>query len=479
MADLFERVVAEEKLNPLFRALLEPGHDPARETLQDAFERLPNPDGNFRHDFQSTGFDARIWELYLCAYATASGLKVDRPHGSPDFLFERNDLGVWVEAVTANPTQGDAMPEEEPDREKDSEALREWMNNAIPIKLGSTLTSKLKKEYWTLPHVRGQVFVLAIADFHDPSPWRNSEHSLDRYLYGVDGVVSSAAGESVRVTHFSVAEHRKGSKIIPSGFFSLPGSENISAVLFSNSATVPKFNRMGYDAARFPYIRMIRSGVCHDYRETAVLPKAFAYKVGTQAEDWGEGLSVFHNPMALRELPFEFFPDLSQHWLDAAGFHPMLRPFHPYASITEVYATERQGSLAALDESIPTRVKNLTAALDEIAAGTRRSPAIRSVTRAEFDAYGPARGPLVGVVWEEVEWFADGNGTVLGVLTHDFGDDDWGYAVLGRDTNGTFRAIMCATSILDRDDARNQLVSEVKKALAGGETVFPQGDEDG
>jgi hypothetical protein len=36
-----------------------------------------------------------------------------------------------------------------------------------------------------------------------------------------------------------------GQKVIPSGFFDLPGPENVSAVLFSNSGTISKFNRMG------------------------------------------------------------------------------------------------------------------------------------------------------------------------------------------------------------------------------------------
>lgn len=45
--------------------------------------------------------------------------------------------------------------------------------------------------------------------------------------------------------------HRWGPKEIPAGFFRLPGAENISAVIFNNSATISKFNRMGLLAWTF------------------------------------------------------------------------------------------------------------------------------------------------------------------------------------------------------------------------------------
>jgi hypothetical protein len=43
-----------------------------------------------------------------------------------------------------------------------------------------------------------------------------------------------------------VESHTSGSKEIPSNFFAQPGTENISAVVFTNSGTHTKFTRMGY-----------------------------------------------------------------------------------------------------------------------------------------------------------------------------------------------------------------------------------------
>lgn len=103
--------------------------------------------------------------------------------------------------------------------------------------------------------------------------------------------------------------------------------------------------------------------------------------------------------------------------------------------------------------------------------------AINPISRQQFDAFEPARVPIGGVIWEEIEWFADEAGNVIGVLTYDSKDDDWGYAVLGKDNDGAFRAIENDVSIDRQDDARTRLVAEMERVAGTGRTVFPQGDE--
>jgi hypothetical protein len=49
----------------------------------------------------------------------------------------------------------------------------------------------------------------------------------------------------VIITHTPIDKHKSGTKETPSAFFAQPNAENVSAVLFSNSGTIPKFNRMG------------------------------------------------------------------------------------------------------------------------------------------------------------------------------------------------------------------------------------------
>ena len=56
--------------------------------LEDVFDSFEDPDGNFKEQFQTTGFDSRFFELYLYSYFSRSGFSVDRSHPYPDFIVE-------------------------------------------------------------------------------------------------------------------------------------------------------------------------------------------------------------------------------------------------------------------------------------------------------------------------------------------------------------------------------------------------------
>lgn len=102
--------------------------------------------------------------------------------------------------------------------------------------------------------------------------------------------------------------------------------------------------------------------------------------------------------------------------------------------------------------------------------------AIQSIPKREFDRLGPGRGPMVESMVEEVEWFADDEKLVIGVVARDRSDNDFSIAVLGRDERRKFRAIDTDVSIETVDDARAQLIEKMEKALAAGDKIFPQGD---
>jgi hypothetical protein len=97
---------------------------------------------------------------------------------------------------------------------------------------------------------------------------------------------------------------------------------------------------------------------------------------------------------------------------------------------------------------------------------------IHTISRAEFDRFEPCRHPDADSIFEETDWFADGEGVVIGVVTRDRRDDDWAYAVLGRDAQGTFRAFDNDAGLARREDARQQLVNSMERALATGLTIF-------
>jgi hypothetical protein len=75
-------------------------------------------DGNFVQQFQSDGFDARTWELYLFAVFHSLSFAIDQGHPQPDFLLEGRGVQWAVEATTANraPDAPATAPESDEDR---------------------------------------------------------------------------------------------------------------------------------------------------------------------------------------------------------------------------------------------------------------------------------------------------------------------------------------------------------------------------
>jgi len=90
-------------------------------------------------------------------------------------------------------------------------------------------------------------------------------------------------------------------------------------VLFSNSATISKFNRMG-KLAGFgdPSVSIRRVGYLHDHDPNAVRPIPFNIAVDPKcySEDWSDGLSMYHNPCALYPIDENLFPSISHHYLE-------------------------------------------------------------------------------------------------------------------------------------------------------------------
>ena len=76
---LFVPSVPPEKLDPHVKSLVDaPSYHPTRIMLDMIYQDFDDPDGNFLQQFQTTGFDARFFELYLFAYFSKSGFQVDR-----------------------------------------------------------------------------------------------------------------------------------------------------------------------------------------------------------------------------------------------------------------------------------------------------------------------------------------------------------------------------------------------------------------
>lgn len=339
--DLFSPVTPPEKQNLAFQLIHgDEGHSSARGIIQEMMHHYQDVDGNFVEQFQSTGFDSRLWELYIFSYLNEEKLWIDRDYASPDFTVKKYGHEVCIEAVTVNPSQT-PLPGIDPAKLKSpsSKEIAELLADYMPIKFGSPLFSKLNKRYWELPHVAGKPLVFAIADFHEPGSMMWSSSALFQYLYGVRHEISYDSNGQLVISTLKIDTHSIGEKKIPSGFFFQEDAQNISAVLFSASGTISKFNRMGKQAGfGSGRVKMIRSGFCHDHDPNASLPKPFTVEIkpDNYFETWGEGLSMYHNPNAVHPVPEALFPSIAHHHFVDGEILSSLPEFHPYSSTTLV-----------------------------------------------------------------------------------------------------------------------------------------------
>lgn len=340
--DFFTPVRPEPSLHPSFvRLSTEEILSPARDIIEPMMRWYEDADGNFIEQFQTSGFDQRIWELYLFATITELGYQIDREQAVPDFCASNLSGQFTLEAVTVGPTTDGSIVLPPPPMETAEQREAFW-KHYMPIKYGSALYSKLRKEYWKRPNVAGKPFVLAIADFSSPGSMVHTRSALEHYLYGIEHEGRHDDNGKLVITPRRIGEHRWGDKVIPSGFFDQPGAENVSAVFVNNSGTVSKFNRMGllggFGSGR---VLAIREGTAVDHDPNALAPKVFRAIVNSAGyhEQWIEGASLFHNPKALHPLPEEWFPGAAHHRLLPDGQMLSTTPFfHPFGSITRNYA---------------------------------------------------------------------------------------------------------------------------------------------
>jgi hypothetical protein len=340
VVDFFAPVVDRELLNPAFCSLIEAEeYSSARGIIEPMMRWYQDIDGNFIEQFQTTGFDARLWELYFFAMLTELSFLINRTEPAPDFLAESTFGRIAIEAVTVNPTENRVGTLGEPPDRSTDEGMRAFRNEYMPIKFGSALYSKLGKRYWTKKHVRGIPLILAVQDFSLPGSMTYTGSSLGLYLYGYDHEPSRDEQGTLIVSPRRVTTHKWGKKEIPSGFFFQPEAENVSAVLANFSATLSKFNRIGRMAGFGSMrVQMIRRGVAIDLDPNASEPVQFVHNVGSPGyhETWVEGCTVFHNPLAVVPLDPDLIPGATHLRLREDGqVVPIARPtFHPLGSWT-------------------------------------------------------------------------------------------------------------------------------------------------
>lgn len=317
-----------DKLHPYFRMVLEdPGREPARAVLKEIGPWLAPQDPHLVKEFQTKGFDQRLWEIYLWAALREFNLDVEILE-APDFRCTGPGIDFCIEATTAAPSERGALAEHpKPQTIKETTT---FLDDYMPMKYGSALLSKLNKvdqhgrRYWEREKSERKPFVLAIADFHKPTEKKEigsmtyTQSALWQYLYG-SRVYWEMEGDMLVIKPEKIAAHRYGEKEVPSGFFDLPEAENVSAVLFSNAGTLAKFDRMGvvagFGAEGYRYQRI---GLRYDPDPNAFMGRPFSEEVIAEEyeEYWSQEVQVFHNPNAARPLPFEWLLGATHHYYE-------------------------------------------------------------------------------------------------------------------------------------------------------------------
>lgn len=329
-----------EKLHPYFRELYErPGREPARAVVREIGPWLAPADPHFVEEFQFYQFDQRLWELYLWAAFRELGFDIEQLE-SPDFICSAPGIEFTVEATTVAPSQsGPLSTHPEPET---PEEIKEFLADYMPMKFGTPLTNKLNKtdsqgrHYWEKDETKDKPFVIAVADFHKQAEEHQlgsmtySQSALWPYLYGHRVEFEVIDGE-LRTWATKNPQHEYAGKSIPSGFFDLPGAENISAILFSNAGTISKFDRIGVTAGFGAEAHMYhRFGYRFNPDPNATTGIPFAEDVAdpNYVEGWSDELQIFHNPNALIPLDHAWLSGVAQFYFDESGNQMSLIPEH-------------------------------------------------------------------------------------------------------------------------------------------------------
>jgi hypothetical protein len=340
--DFFAPVIPEDRLHSHFKLLLDgPQYSPAREIIKAMMRYHKDVDGNFVQKFQTAGFDALLWELYLFATFTELGYARDDAKPIPDFFMRGNLGSIAVEATSVNASASDDVkfPENKDD-------LKHYISEYIPIRLSTALRSKLnhKPPYWQDARLKDVPLCLAIQDFHTHGSMRAIVSAATEFVFGVRHSIENGKRVITRISH-----HRYRKKTVQSGFFNLPNAENISAIIINPQGTLPKFNRMGFIAGfGDPDVKMIRTGIARGDRNVrSPWPRPFVHIVDhSYSESWVEGMVVLHNRNAKIRLDPRLIPGAAHEFLQEDGSIQSLLPdFQPLYSETIIGYGEKESGV--------------------------------------------------------------------------------------------------------------------------------------
>jgi hypothetical protein len=333
--DLLTPKVPDEKLFAHFKTLIgSREYSAAAQLLKEFCPVFTDVDGNFVEQFQTTGFNARLWELYLDRMLKEQDFHRITDYDRPDYCVMKDGFPLAIEAVTVNPSPVHPLPVATTPEES-----QKLLSDFMPLRFSGPLMKKLRKRYWELPHMAGIPIIIAIHDYFTDDSMTWSLSSLTQYLYGLrgEGYINEDGNADAKFN--PIESHEWEGKNLPSGFFNQPGAENISAVLANNAASLNKFNRMGKEA-RFgdPEVRLHRIGTRYDPDPKAAVPIFFDYEVSPlhPRERWSDEVVLFLNPNAKNRFPVGLFEASAVHTVEGGRVVSYLQDHHIMFSRTVI-----------------------------------------------------------------------------------------------------------------------------------------------
>lgn len=303
--ELFKLLVQEEKLHPAFKLLLDSHNDEERKLLQSWSDGMPDRDGKFVKEFQTT-FESSLWELYIYALLKEFNYTVEFTYRSPDFSVVEPSKFI-IEATVTRPEAGGKEPFGWSIQDIPSDFTS--FNNDASLRLCNSIKQKLEKfraSYVHLPHVKDLPFVLAIGAYDRPGSHLAAARPAIAALYGVYHDEQQAIDHGLDfVPAYEVTDAtKKNGANVALGIFNDSNCSEISAVIYSCLATWGK-------------IRALAKNPRYDFCFTSFHPSADSIKPtvfetpgAMYPEQLVDGLYVFRNPHAKIPLPPGLFDHL-------------------------------------------------------------------------------------------------------------------------------------------------------------------------
>ncbi|MEZ4311910.1 MAG: hypothetical protein R3F14_28110 [Polyangiaceae bacterium] len=289
-----------------------------------------------------------MFELACFGYIEETGSEIDRRYEAPDFLVSLDGARLAIEVATANPVSRQSTDISLRSLEDlTQEALHDKIRNEFPLRMGRLLTGKRQKRYWALPQCHGLPLVIIVSPLFEAGSVWYTDDALATYLYGLEEYTGLVEHNGSWVRSIPVEHHTYKGRSITSNFFGQPDSEHVSAVIYANSFTVPKFLRISIQSGAETGTWARRKGTAIvPISETAAQLADFEYVIGSPDaphETWAQGVTVFFNPRARVPLRDDLLACTSAFKLEGGSIVREVYDFHPLATLTTHYDKEDVG----------------------------------------------------------------------------------------------------------------------------------------